>query len=62
MEAEAIAEVLGGRKVLRRVVKNADDLAHLVRKGLPADSQPAAIYRLENALFSPPRKTPSIVV
>jgi putative toxin-antitoxin system antitoxin component (TIGR02293 family) len=46
MEAEAIAEALGGRKVLRRVVKNADDLAHLVRKGLPAGSVPVLAERL----------------
>lgn len=38
METETIAEVLGGRKVLRKVVKKPDDLAQLVRKGLPATS------------------------
>ncbi|MBZ5627475.1 MAG: DUF2384 domain-containing protein [Acidobacteriia bacterium] len=46
MEAEAIAEVLGGRKVLGRVVKNPDDLAQLVRKGLPANSLTALAERL----------------
>ena len=38
METETIAEALGGRKVLRKVIKNPDDLTHLVRKGLPAGS------------------------
>ncbi len=36
MEAESIADVLGGRKVLGKSVKKPDDLAQLVRKGLPA--------------------------
>ena len=36
MEIEAIAEVLGGRKVLGKAIKNPDDLAQLVRTGLPA--------------------------
>ena len=36
MRTEAIAEVLGGRKVLGKAVKKPDDLARLVRKGLPA--------------------------
>jgi hypothetical protein len=38
MESAAIAEVLGGRKVLGKTVRNSDDLAQLVRKGLPASS------------------------
>ncbi len=38
MGTEAIAEVLGGRKVLGKAVKKPDDLAQLVRKGLPAES------------------------
>jgi putative toxin-antitoxin system antitoxin component (TIGR02293 family) len=38
VETEAIANVLGGRKVLGKTVKNPDDLADLVRKGLPASS------------------------
>ena len=46
MEAAAIAEILGGRKVLRKVIKNPDDLAHLVRKGLPAGSITALAERL----------------
>jgi hypothetical protein len=36
METEAIAKILGGQKVLGRAVKKPDDLAHLVRQGLPA--------------------------
>jgi len=36
MEAEAIAEILGGRKVFGKAVKKAEDLARLVRGGLPA--------------------------
>ena len=38
METELIAEVLGGRKVLGKTIKKPDDLAQLVRKGLPASS------------------------
>jgi len=47
MTTEAIAEVLGGRKVLGRAVKKADDLAQLVRQGLPAHSITALAERLE---------------
>jgi len=47
MTAEAIAEVLGGRKLLGKVVKKADDLAELVRKGLPATTLTALAERLE---------------
>ncbi len=47
MKTEAIAEVLGGRKVLRKVVKKPDDLAQLVRKGLPATSVTALAERLD---------------
>jgi len=38
METEAIVEILGGRKVLGKAIKNPDDLAQLVRTGLPAGS------------------------
>jgi putative toxin-antitoxin system antitoxin component (TIGR02293 family) len=38
METEVIAEVLGGRKVLGKAVRKPDDLARLVRNGLPAVS------------------------
>ena len=46
METEAIAEALGGRKVLRKAVKKPDDLARLVRKGLPARSVTALAEKL----------------
>ena len=46
METEAIAEVLGGRKVLGKTVKKPDDLAQLVRKGLPARSVTALAQKL----------------
>jgi hypothetical protein len=38
METEVIANVLGGRKVLESTVRKPDDLAKLVRMGLPATS------------------------
>lgn len=47
MTTEAIAEVLGGRKVLGKAVKKADDLAQLVRQGLPATSVTALAGKLE---------------
>jgi putative toxin-antitoxin system antitoxin component (TIGR02293 family) len=47
MGTEAIAEVLGGRKVLGKAVKKADDLAQLVRKGLPASSVTALAQKLD---------------
>lgn len=46
METEAIAEILGGRKVLGRAIRKPGDLAHLVRKGLPAGSVTALAERL----------------
>lgn len=46
METEAIAEVLGGRKVLKKTVKKPDDLAQLVRKGLPASAVTALAQKL----------------
>lgn len=46
METQAIAEVLGGRKVLGRTVKKSNDLAELVREGLPAHSITALADRL----------------
>jgi putative toxin-antitoxin system antitoxin component (TIGR02293 family) len=36
MECATIAEILGGRKVLGKAVTTPDELAQLVRKGLPA--------------------------
>jgi len=47
MTAAAIAEVLGGRKILRRTVKKPDDLAELVREGLPAASVTVLAERLD---------------
>ncbi len=49
METEAIAEALGGRRVLGRTIKRADDLAQLVRKGLPATSVSALAEKLDLA-------------
>lgn len=46
MEIQAIAEILGGRKVLGKTIKHAGDLAHLVRKGLPAGSVTALAEKL----------------
>lgn len=47
METQAIAEVLGGRKVLGRSIKTVDDLAELVRRGLPANSVTALAEKLD---------------
>jgi putative toxin-antitoxin system antitoxin component (TIGR02293 family) len=47
METDAIAKVLGGRKVLGKAVKKADDLAQLIRKGLPASSVTALAEKLD---------------
>lgn len=49
MEAQAIAEVLGGQKVLGEAVTNPDDLARIVRKGLPALSVTALAGKLHIA-------------
>jgi len=52
--AAAIAEVLGGRRVLGKVVNKPHDLAELVRKGLPASSVKVLAERLDvaNAVLS----------
>lgn len=47
METEAIAEVLGGRKVFGKAVTSPDDLARLVRRGLPATSVTALAGKLD---------------
>src|SRR5437016_14118915 len=47
MKTAAIAEVLGGRKVLGKAVKKPDDLAQLVRKGLPASAVTALDEKLD---------------
>jgi len=46
METAQIANVLGGRKVLGKTVKRPDELAELVRKGLPASSVTALAGKL----------------
>ncbi len=38
MTSAAIAEVLGGRKILGRSIKSVAELAELIRKGLPSGS------------------------
>jgi putative toxin-antitoxin system antitoxin component (TIGR02293 family) len=47
VETEVIAEVLGGRRVLGRVVRKPDELAELIRKGLPASSVTALAEKLD---------------
>ena len=46
METGAIAEILGGRKVLGKAIRTPVDLAHLVRQGLPAGSVTALAEKL----------------
>jgi putative toxin-antitoxin system antitoxin component (TIGR02293 family) len=46
METAAIAEVLGGRKVLGKAIRKPDDLARLVREGLPASTVTALAQKL----------------
>lgn len=46
LETRAIVEALGGRKVLKRVVTKPDDLAQLIRQGLPVESVPALAEKL----------------
>jgi len=54
METQAIADILGGRKVLGKVIRKPDDLAQLVRKGLPVGSVTSLAERLHvrNAVLS----------
>lgn len=47
METESIAQVLGGRKVLHKVIKKPDDLAKLIREGLPATSVTVLAEKLD---------------
>jgi len=47
VEAKAIIEVLGGRKVLGQTIKNSEDLTRLIRKGLPASSITALAQKLQ---------------
>lgn len=46
METRAIAEVLGGRRVLGKAVSRPEELSALVRRGLPAASFTALAERL----------------
>jgi putative toxin-antitoxin system antitoxin component (TIGR02293 family) len=54
METQAIAETLGGRKVLGKTIRKPADLAKLVRSGLPATSVTALAEKLHiaNAVLS----------
>lgn len=49
METQAIAEALGGRKVLQKAIRKPDDLAQLIRTGLPAGSVTALAQKLHLA-------------
>jgi hypothetical protein len=46
METQSIAKILGGWKVLGKAIKKPDDLAHLVRRGLPVGSVTALARKL----------------
>jgi len=54
MTSEAIAEVLGGKKILGRAIKDSVDLTELIRKGLPASAVVALAKKLDlkNAVIS----------
>jgi putative toxin-antitoxin system antitoxin component (TIGR02293 family) len=54
MQTAAIAEVLGGRKVLGKAISKPDDLARLVREGLPAATVTALARKLDigNSMLS----------
>ena len=47
MTTQPIAEMLGGRKVLGKTIQKPDDLAQLVRRGLPARSVAILAQKLE---------------
>ncbi len=49
METATIAEVLGGPRILGRAVASPDDLAQLIRKGLPSASLSALAGKLRIA-------------
>ncbi len=46
METTEIVDILGGRRVLGKKIQNPDDLAQLVRAGLPAGSVSALAEKL----------------
>jgi len=54
MTSGAIAEVLGGKRILGRSIKSFSELAELIREGLPANSLIclAAKLELKNAALS----------
>jgi putative toxin-antitoxin system antitoxin component (TIGR02293 family) len=47
MTTAAIANALGGRRVLRKTIRNSDDLAELIREGLPATTVTVLAQRLD---------------
>jgi putative toxin-antitoxin system antitoxin component (TIGR02293 family) len=61
MGTAEIVEVLGGRKTFKRAVKNTDDLAQLVRSGLPASTVAllAATLAVERAQMAERLNIPS---
>ena len=46
METQAIADILGGKKILGKAVKKASDLTGLIRAGLPVGSVSALAEQL----------------
>jgi putative toxin-antitoxin system antitoxin component (TIGR02293 family) len=56
METAAIVQVLGGRKVLGKAVRTPDELAQLVREGLPAIAIAALAGKLNLANTAVSRK------
>jgi putative toxin-antitoxin system antitoxin component (TIGR02293 family) len=61
MDTAEIVEVLGGRKTFKRAVKSTDDLAQLVRAGLPATTVAllAATLAVERAQMAERLNIPS---
>jgi putative toxin-antitoxin system antitoxin component (TIGR02293 family) len=49
MQTGAIAEALGGKEVLGKIIKKPDDLTRLVRDGLPAGALTALAQKLDIA-------------
>lgn len=58
IESEAIDNVLGGRKVLRKTATYLDDLADLIGKGVPASSVRSFGLK-KHEKFTMKRKVPS---
>jgi putative toxin-antitoxin system antitoxin component (TIGR02293 family) len=61
MGTQEIVEVLGGRKIFKRAVRSSDDLAQLVRSGLPASTVAllAATLAVERARMAERLNIPS---